>query len=112
MRKAYLKRTHKGFVNGHHSACVIELAAIIWGAEKRHQLPLGKEFVTIFNYLYNYEQTPPRPSFKIGVPLAADLNGKKHVDCTSKAITFLQKADKQQTPLPRSDVIARDELRR
>lgn len=48
---SYLEGAHQGFIHAHHAACVIKLAAVVWSREQSHQLPLGKELVTIFYHL-------------------------------------------------------------
>lgn len=46
-----LEGAHERLVHRHHSAGVVKLAAIVWRREQGHELPLGKELVSIFDYL-------------------------------------------------------------
>lgn len=50
-RTTNLKRAHERLVDGHHSACIIELAAVVRGRKEGNQLPLGKELITVFHDL-------------------------------------------------------------
>ena len=47
----YLERAQQAFVNTHHGSSVVKLATVVGGAEERHQLSLGEEFVTVLHYL-------------------------------------------------------------
>lgn len=40
-----LERAHERVVHGHHRACVVKLAAVVRGAEDRHQLATREELV-------------------------------------------------------------------
>jgi hypothetical protein len=51
MRDPYLEGAEQTFVYAHHCTSVVKLAAIVGGAEQRHQLSFGEEFVAIFHYL-------------------------------------------------------------
>ena len=46
-----LETTHKGVVNGHHGAGVVEFAAVVGRAEEGYQLASGEKFVAVFNHL-------------------------------------------------------------
>jgi len=39
---------HQGFIDGHHGSSVVELATVVRRAEECDELPLSKEFITIF----------------------------------------------------------------
>lgn len=52
----YLEGAHECLIDAHHGAGVVKLAAIVWGGEKRHQLPLRKEFVSILHHLNTHTQ--------------------------------------------------------
>lgn len=47
----YLEGAHQRFIHAHHAPSIVKLAAVVGSREQRHQLPLGKELVTIFNHL-------------------------------------------------------------
>lgn len=47
----YLKGAHECLVHAHHGASVVELTAVVRGREKRHQLSLCKELVSILHHL-------------------------------------------------------------
>lgn len=48
---SYLEGAHQGFIHAHHAAGVVELPAVVGSWEQSHQLPLGKELITIFYHL-------------------------------------------------------------
>lgn len=47
----YLEGAHQRLIHTHHAPGIVKLAAVVGSREQRHQLPLGKELVTIFNHL-------------------------------------------------------------
>lgn len=47
----YLEGAHEGFINTHHTACIIKLPAVVWSREKCDQLAFGKELVSILHNL-------------------------------------------------------------
>lgn len=49
--RVYLERAHKRLIHRHHTACVVELAAVVRRREQRNQLPLRKELVAVLNHL-------------------------------------------------------------
>ena len=46
-----LEAAHESVVDAHHSACVVELTAVVGCGEQRDQLPLREELVAVFNHL-------------------------------------------------------------
>ena len=52
MCRAYLKGAHEGLVHRHHSARVVELAAVVGRREERDELPFGEELVAVLNHLH------------------------------------------------------------
>lgn len=52
----YLEGAHECLVNAHHGAGVVKFATVVRGREKRHQLPLRKELVSILHYLCRHTE--------------------------------------------------------
>lgn len=50
-RGTNLERAEQALVDAHHGAGVVELAAVVWRAEKGHELALGEELVAVFHNL-------------------------------------------------------------
>ena len=48
---AYLEGAHERFIDAHHAAGVVELAAVVGGGEEGDQLTLGEELVPVLNNL-------------------------------------------------------------
>lgn len=48
---SHLERAHECLVYAHHGSGVVELAAVVWGREQRHQLPLCEELVSVLHHL-------------------------------------------------------------
>mmetsp|Transcript_62791 Transcript_62791/g.204939 ORF Transcript_62791/g.204939 Transcript_62791/m.204939 type:complete len:322 (-) Transcript_62791:98-1063(-) len=46
-----LETAHQGLIDRHHRTCVVELPAVVGGAEDRDKLALGKELVAVLNDL-------------------------------------------------------------
>mmetsp|Transcript_173632 Transcript_173632/g.551213 ORF Transcript_173632/g.551213 Transcript_173632/m.551213 type:complete len:216 (-) Transcript_173632:622-1269(-) len=46
-----LETAHQGLIDRHHRTCVVELPAVVGGAEDRDKLPLGKELVAVLDDL-------------------------------------------------------------
>ena len=46
-----LERAEQALIDAHHSACVVEFAAVVRCREERNELPLGEELVPIFDDL-------------------------------------------------------------
>lgn len=46
-----LERAEQALVNTHHCTCIVEFTTVVGCAEKRDQLALGEEFVTVLNNL-------------------------------------------------------------
>mmetsp|Transcript_91951 Transcript_91951/g.233805 ORF Transcript_91951/g.233805 Transcript_91951/m.233805 type:complete len:308 (+) Transcript_91951:258-1181(+) len=46
-----LETAHQGLIDRHHRTCVVELPAVVGGAENRDKLALGKELVAVLNDL-------------------------------------------------------------
>jgi len=48
---ADLKGAHKCLIHTHHGTSIVKLPTVVGGREQGHQLPLGKEFVSILHHL-------------------------------------------------------------
>lgn len=46
-----LKGAEQACVHAHQGTCIIKFSAVVWCREYGNQLPVCKEFVTVFNYL-------------------------------------------------------------
>jgi hypothetical protein len=46
-----LEAAHESVINGHHSACIVELTTIVGSGEQSNELSLCKELIAVLNYL-------------------------------------------------------------
>jgi len=54
--------THQGLIDRHHGSSIVELAAVVRSAEECDELPLSKEFISIFHHLVS-------PTYQVHVML-------------------------------------------
>lgn len=73
-RQNYLETAHQRFVNAHHSAGIVEFATVVWRREKRDELPLGEEFITVFDHLM-------RPAYEIHIMTIQELRHDVWTEC-------------------------------
>lgn len=50
-RSTNLERAEQALVHAHHGAGIVKLAAVVGGAEERHELTLGEELVAVLDDL-------------------------------------------------------------
>lgn len=70
----HLKTAHKGFVDAHHSASIVELAAIVRRGEQCNELSFGEKFVTVLDDLM-------RSAYQIHVVTIQELRHNIWTEC-------------------------------
>ncbi len=87
----YLKRAHECFVDGHHPACVIELAAVIRCGEEGDKLTFCEEFVAIlYNLMCTTNQVKIVPVEKFAHHIRAKGEGNSTVILRPALYVFIR----------------------